>query len=539
MRETTDELAARQWAEWRLTRRGLVRTAAFAGGVVAFGGLAATARPLALPAAAQDAPKPGGKVAMSLADDDVKSFDPIPVTDNMSIWTQQLVYDLLVRTAPDGKSLEPGLAEKWEVSEDGKTYTFHLRDATFHDGSPVTADDVVFSLNRTVSDEASQWGFLFSAVDKIEATDPKTVTISLKSVWAPFLADLALFGAAILPKKLVEAQGDDFFQKPVGSGPFMFDHWTKGAEIGLKKNPNYWTEGQPYLDELTFLTLTDANARMLQFQGGELDIVTDVPFSQIEAMKANPDVVMLQDSVARFDQIGINVTRAPFDDKKLRQAMNYAVDENAIIQNVLFGAGKPANTYLPLMYGHDDSVPAYTHDLEKAKALVAESAGKDGFKGELLVAAGDPVGQQVAQLVAADLAQIGGQITITQLDPGAKSERVHGMDYDLSIGYYTTDIIDPDELTSFAVQSDGGTQSLWTGYKNDEVDKLAHAAQTETDEQKRLEMYSKIQQLSTDDAPFIFLYYPTGRDATTKAIENFHVLPTGNYRLWETWRNDQ
>src|SRR5579884_3850053 len=154
-------LAARQWAAWRLTRRRLLQSGAFAGGALALGGLAATSRVRA--AAAQEQPQPGGKVSMSLADQDVQSFDPIIPTDNMSIWTMLLIYDQLIRVGPDGKSMEPGLAEKWETTPDGLTWTFHLRDATFHDGSPVTAADAVYSLNRAVSSKQSQWGFIFSA----------------------------------------------------------------------------------------------------------------------------------------------------------------------------------------------------------------------------------------------------------------------------------------------------------------------------------------------------------------------------------------
>jgi len=194
------------------------------------------------------------------------------------------------------------------------------------------------------------------------------------------------------------------------------------------------------------------------------------------------------------------------------------------------------------MAGHVDVdvVPGYVFNLDKAKELVAQSAGKDGFKGEILTDPGDPVGNQVAQLVAANLKEIGGDITITQLEPGIRRQRTRvDKDYDFSKGYYTTDIIDPDELTSFAVQSDGGTSSVWTYYVNPQVDEWCKAAQVEADPAKRLDLYKQIQAQHSADAPFIFLYYPTGRTALQKSIQNFRILPTGNYRLWETWRDDQ
>jgi peptide/nickel transport system substrate-binding protein len=380
---------------------------------------------------------------------------------------------------------------------------------------------------------------MYTAIDTTEAPDPKTAVVKLKSVWAPFEADVAMFAASIFPKKAFDAQGDKFFQKPIGSGPFIFDSREPDVQVVLKKNPDYWDKGKPHLDGATFKVITDANARMLQFQGGELDIVTLVPFNQIDPLKANPNVVLLEDAVARIDIISIQVTHKPFDDKKLRQAMNYAVNKDAIIQNVLFGAGKPATTFLPQMPGHDDNSPGYPYDLAKAKELVAQSAGKDGFKGELIYTAGDTTQAQVCQLVAADLAQIGGQIAVTAVDGNTLLQKLFTtFDFDLCKAYYTTDIIDPDELASFAALGSGGAKAMGSNYSNPEVDKLIVQAQSETDTAKRQDLYNQIQKLHLDDAPFIFLYYPGGNTATQNYVKNFHILPTGNYRLWETWRTD-
>ncbi len=533
-------LAERQWAEWRATRRGLLKSAGLTAGALTIGGGAVLASPAARVGAQDGEPKYGGSIAMSLADDDVTTFDPIIPFDNMAIWTMLLIYDQVIRVGPDGLSLEPGLAETWDVSDDGLTYTFNLREANFHDGTPVTANDVAFSLNRTAFDEASSMTFFFAAVESFEATDERTVVVTLNDIWVPFEADLALFGASIYPQAAFEAQGEELWEAPIGSGPFMFGSWERGAQIVLNKNPEYWDEGKPYLDQLTFKVLTDSNARMLQFQGGELDIVTDVPFNQIEPLSQNPDYVVLpDDAAARIEYIGLNVTRAPLDDKILRQALNYAVDKDAIIENVLFGAGVPATSYLPLMAGHDPESPGYPFDLERARQLVAESNSPDGFAFEILTSVGDTVGSQVCQLVAAQLAEIGGDITVTQLEPAVQTERTTvDVDYDASKSYYTTDIIDPSQLSTFAVLGDDDFKAVWTNYNNEEVDELIRAAQSETDPDARLEMYHQIQAIHLDDAPFIFLYYPTGRSATQSYVKNFHILPTGNYRLYETWRDD-
>ncbi|HWK80356.1 MAG TPA: ABC transporter substrate-binding protein [Thermomicrobiales bacterium] len=525
-----------QWNRWAVSRRSLLKTslAGVAAAAIANGGML----PIRSVAAQDDAtPVAGGSLYMSLADDDVQSFDPIVPTDNMSIWTMLLIYDQLIRVAPDGVSLEPGLAEKWEISDDFLTYTFHLRDATWHDGSAVTADDAVFSIQRAATDPASTWGSMISVLKSAEAKDAKTLVITLSSVWAPFEADLALFACSIIPKAAYEAQKDKLFDKPIGSGPFVFDSWNKGSEIVLKKNATYWEAGKPYLDELHFMVLTDANARMLQFQGGDLDIVTAVPYSQIESLKSNPDVVVLQDAVARTDYVMINNSREPWDDKNLRQAINYAIDKDTLLANVLFNNGKMANTFLPLMAGHTDDVVGYPFNLDKAKELVAQSKGKDGFKGELLIASGDTVGDQISQIIASQLKEIGGEITVTSMEGAARREKVRVKgDYDFSIGYYTTDIIDPDELTVFVVVSAPGGIAGFSKYKNEEIDKLATQAAQEHDWPTREKLYAQIQQIHSDDAPMIFLFYPTGGVATSSAVQNFKVLPTGNYRLWDTWK---
>jgi len=531
------DLAARQWAEWRSSRRQLLRMSAFAGGALAAGGFVPGMSNFVQSAMAQDSPKSGGTLAMSLADDDVQSFDPIIPTDNMSIWTQVLIYDTLIRVGPDGNSLEPGLATEWTKSDDGLTLTFTLREATFHDGSAFTSADALYSIDRALNSPDSQWAFIFPK-STLAAPDPRTFVITLPQPWAPLEADLALFSAGIISKAAHEAQGDDLFQHPIGTGPFMFDSWDKQAQVVLKKNASYWDAGKPYLDELTFKVLTDANARMLQFQGGDLDIATTVPYSQIESLKANPDVTFHDEAVARFDYWGFNVTKDPLTDVKVRQAINYAVNKDTIIQNVLFGAGQMANTFLPLMYGHDTTVAGYPYDVDKAKALIAETAVKDGFEVEVLVATGDPVTAQIAQLVANDLKAINITLKVTELEPGAKRDRRNAFDFEINTGYYTTDIIDPDELTNFAVESDGGAFSVWTQYKNADVDAKIKAARIELDPEKRLTMYSDIQKMTTDDAPFLFLFYPTGNTVTSSAIQNFKILPTGNYRLWETWRSD-
>ena len=179
-RSAESDLAARQWAEWRTSRRDLIRMGAFAGGAIAAGGALTMASPMARSVAAQATPTPGGSIAMSLADDDVQNFDPIIPTDNMSIWTMLLIYDTLIRVGPDGNSLEPGLATSYTKSDDGLTFTFTLRPTNFHDGTPCTSADALYSMDRLFNSEDSQWAFIFPGAD-LAAPDDATVTVTLKS----------------------------------------------------------------------------------------------------------------------------------------------------------------------------------------------------------------------------------------------------------------------------------------------------------------------------------------------------------------------
>ena len=514
---------------------------AYGGAGILAAGLAPRASILSGVASAQDAePVSGGSISMSLADQDAQSFDPPAPIDNMSIWTMLLFYDQLVRVNSDGTAIEPGLAESWSASEDGTVYTFNLREATFHDGTPVTAADVAYCIDRAINLEGGAWSFIYSALSSVEATDEKTVVMTLVGPWAPLEADLAMFTASIYPKAAHEEQGDDLFQNPIGSGAYSFVSWDKDQQIVLAKNPSWWDTGKPYIDELTFKVLPDSNARMLQFQAGELDIATNVPFNQLEALQSNPDVKVVLDAVARIDYIGLNTIRPPFDDVKVRQAINYAVDKQSIIDNVLFGYGEIANSFLPKMPGRNPDQAPYPYDLDMAKQLMAESSSPDGFEGELIVQAGEAVDVQVCQLVAAALSEIGGNITISQIDGGTLIDRIYTAepDFDLCKVYYTTDIVDPDELASFAVASDGGTLAVGTSYKNDQVDQLIKDSQSNLDPASRQEVYNQIQQIVMDDAHFLYLFYPSGRTAIQSYVENFHVLPTGNYRLYESWRND-
>ena len=236
----------------------------------------------------------------------------------------------------------------------------HLQGArgTVPRGTPFTAEDAAFCIDRAAKKEGTPWQFIISGRRFTEAPDPRTCVIHLKSVWAPFEADLAMFAASIFPKAAYEEQGDAFFEHPIGTGPFQFVSRTPDVEVVLEKNPNYWQPGIPYLDGATFKVLkTPTRASCSCRAASSISRRSSPTTSSRFSAATRPTPSTPRTSPASTSR-SINTTRPPFDDKKLRQAMNYAVNKESIIQNVLFGNGEMATSFLPKMPGRDPNRPA-------------------------------------------------------------------------------------------------------------------------------------------------------------------------------------
>jgi peptide/nickel transport system substrate-binding protein len=226
---------------------------------------------------------------------------------------------------------------------------------------------------------------------------------------------------------------------------------------------------------------------------------------------------------------------------KVRQALNHAVDKEAIIQVVLAGKGEVAQSGLPRMLYWNDEIEPYAYDPEKAQQLLSESSAAGGFTTTLGVTAGDAEHSAVATIVKDQLAAIGVEVEIYEGESASLYvDTFQGMDYDLVIQYHTTDIIDPSQITRYAMAPrDDGTGALWTGYINPEIAELAEAAQGEQEPETREQMYHDIQQLSFDDAYILYLYFPDSRTGVRQSVNDFQVLPTANYRMWEVWKAEE
>jgi peptide/nickel transport system substrate-binding protein len=506
---------------------------AVVGGVV----LAATAALAASASTTRHAatPKRGGSITIARIEDS-QSFDKTNVFQNESIWIAEQIMEPLYIAGKDGKTLSPWLATGYTTSKDGKTYTFTLRKGVkFSNGKPVTGADVKFSVDDARA-QAKGWGFLDTAIKSISAPSPSTVVFQLKYPWAPFLADISLFANGIIPNKFGGETRTAFYKHPVGTGPFMWDKRVIGQSVTLKRNPFYWQKGKPYLDSVTWTFVTDENTRELQLRGGQIQVDEFPPFNSITKLKSTPGVTMNLFPSTRTDYLDMNESYPPLADAHVRRAISYAIDRAAIVKSVLFGFGKPANSFMPPQVPYySASSPGLQYDLTKAKAELAKSKFAKGFKVTLLVGAGAQVENATGQILQQSLKGLGIDVTFKTEDTSTEFNDIGKRKYQLAFSYWTMDIADPDELVTWAVDPKGGAHSFYTGYNNPAVVNLSHKAQRETNPATRGKLYAQLQTLAANDAFLGFLYYSPFRYATSNKLHGFYVYPLGNYHLEDAW----
>ena len=473
----------------------------------------------------------GGNLTIVRGGDSV-SMDNTMVFSNASIWVFQQMFESLYEVTPDGKDVKPLLALSHTLSEDKLTWTFKLREnVKFSNGAPMTSADVKFSIDKA-KDTKGGWEFLDVAIKDVSAPDPATVVISTKYPWAPLLADLANFNNAVLPKDYAGKTKDAFYAAPIGTGPFVWDHWNKGSELKLAKNVGYWDAGKPALDSVTWKVVADDNARNLQIQGGQAQVNENPPFSSLEQLKGQPGVKVQLFPSTKTDYILMNQKEKPYDDVHVRRAISYAIDRQALVKTLLFGNGTPANSFLmPNVGFYDKDTPGIQYDMAKAKEELAKSSVPKGFSTTFLASSGDSTDQALAQILQSSLKELGITVTIKNVDPSAAHDLQNQMKYQITHSYWTMDIADPDELVTFAVDPTAGSHSFFTEYNNPAVIANVKKAQQSFDVATRQEAYSAIQKQAAEDAFLGFLYYSPFSYSLSAKVQGFVAYPTGNYHL--------
>ncbi|MGE3830664.1 MAG: ABC transporter substrate-binding protein, partial [Parvibaculaceae bacterium] len=379
-----------------------------------------------------DAPKQGGAAVITF-NNDLTTLDPQVGYDWQNWSVIKSIFDGLMDYKPGTTELEPDLAESYTVSDDGLTYTFKLRPGVkFHNGRPLTPADVKYSLERAVNPATqSPGGGYFSAIEGyddlaggkatelsgVRIVDDKTVSITLTRPDATFLHLMAINFAYVVPKEEVEKAGADWGKQPVGTGAFKFVEWQPGQRIVLERNKDYYRPGVPYLDKITYEFGQDPTVAVLRLKNGEVDIVGDgIPpaqFTEIMNDPANKDLIAVGDQL-HTGYVTMNVTQAPFDNVKVRQAVNMAINKERVVR-LINNRGVPAVQALPpAMPGYNPDNKGYAYDPDGAKKLLAEAGLAGGFSTELYVMNVDP-NPRIAQAIQQDLAAVGIKAEIRSL----------------------------------------------------------------------------------------------------------------------------
>ncbi len=457
-------------------------------------------------------------------------LEPAETYVNEALWDELLIMEPLLAVTDDGHGVKPWVAKSYTLSDDHLTWTFKLREGVkFSSGQPVTSADVKFSLEQ--ASKADAWGFINAPIadGSIDTPDPQTVVIHTKEPWAPLAATLSIFADAILPNNYGGMQKDQFFQKPIGTGPFMIDQWVKGKSLKLVRNPNYWQKGKPYLDSVTFMVVPDDNTRINMLRGRQAQIIQQPPFSVLDSLKNEPGIDATAFPSSKADLMYLNTKRQPFQDKNIRQAIAYAIDRKSIVDAVLFGHGKVANSFIaPAVPGYNPGNEAPEFDPNKAKQLLAASSQPNGFKTTLQVPSSAD-GRIIGQIIQQNLKDIGINVKIVTQDPGATFGNLTAFNYDMLAFAWTTDIPDADELISGYADVDG----QWTGLVS--APEAIRAARGIFDEAQRNQLYAEVQKQVASDASVIALFYSDFPYAFSEKVHGFKVLPTLNYHLEDVW----
>jgi peptide/nickel transport system substrate-binding protein len=490
----------------------------------------------------------GGKLIYARYADSL-FLDPVLNDANVDIWILTNLYDTLLQPSADGKGVNPGLATSYQVSDDGLTFSLKLRAGTkFSDGSSITVDDVKWSLDRARNPKEGIWNFTLESVDSIDTQGSDTVVLHLKHPDPTLTAALATFNSAIMPQKLFEAAPgateDDkakaFAEKPVGSGPFMFESWQRGTQMVLKRNPYYWQAGEdgkplPYLDEVDFPIIPDDATRILKLQAGEVDGAELIPYARVNELKNDPNIDMALFPSTKVTFLTMNVrpklkdgSANPLGEERVRQALNYAIDKNALIKIVTFDVGKPVVSFMssatPLV---DDEGPAYPYDPAKAKALLQAAGIAQGTEISCLALAGSADDNAILSTIQQMWAQVGVKLRIEQVDNATRTARYRAGDFQMRTSLWTDDINDPSEITSYFAYYPN-IQSLHGGFEDKTIDDLYTKGQQELDKAKRAAIYKQIQQIYMKAAPIAFLYQSPYPVALRKSVKGFVQIPLGN-----------
>ncbi|WP_027834722.1 ABC transporter substrate-binding protein [Maritalea myrionectae] len=480
-----------------------------------------------------------------------KSLDPAAVTAVNDFRILVNLYEGLVRYKPGTLEVAPALAESWDISEDGTEYTFKLREGvTFHDGTPLNAEAVKFNFDRMLDEDHPYHNtgpfplaFFFSAVEETMAVDDLTVKFKLNAPYAPFMSNLAYPTGLLVSPAAVKEHGEDIGRHPTGTGPFKFVEWASNERVVVDRYADYW--GEPAgVQAVVFRPITDANTRVAEMLAGGIDMMVEVPPTALSQFQGD-DFTIVEQAGPHVWFLILNAKEGPFANKLVRQAANYAINKEALVNDVLEGTAAVAAGPTPpaFAWAYNEELDPYPYDPEKAKELLAE-AGAEGAELTFYVTEGgsgmlDPVAMGTA--IQADLAAVGLDVKIEtyewntflgEVNPGLEGKA------DMAEMAWMTN--DPDTLPYLALRTDawpenGGFNSGY--YSNEKVDELLEKARTSTSQEERAELYREMQVIVQEDAPWVFVANWKQNAVTNDRVENFDLEPSFLLHLQNVTKN--
>lgn len=477
------------------------------------------------------APLRGGTLQVG-ADASPSGLDPHVATAFASFIVTGQIYEGLTEVDEKLKP-RPALAESWSVSEDGLKYTFKLRSGvSFHDGKAMTADDVVFSFNRVRDPKTgSPLASRINLIKDVKAAAPNQVVIELSAPFAPFLLEVA--NIVVMSEDYVKA-GNDMQRKPLGTGPFMFKEWVPDTYILLERNPRYYRQGRPYLDALKFNIVPDPATRQVGLASGTYQFLPNIDPSLAVTLQTTPGVKLITAQDLAYTLIGMNVSRKPFDNPRVREALNYAIDRSAIVKAVYFGNGVPAGPLgLKSWAPPVSAFTCYNSNSDKAKALLAQAGYPGGVDFGMIVIGSNKTVVDMAQVVQAQLAKAGFRAKVEVLEQGKFVQEWRNSNFD-TFASINGGNADPDGYL-YRTFSTGGSTNVFK-FSDAKVDQLLNQGRTTVNLDARRKIYTELQVKLACQGPISHLVNGTLFSAARDNVQGFKPIATRSLiYLRDTW----
>jgi peptide/nickel transport system substrate-binding protein len=499
---------------------------------------------------AQENPKMGGTLIWGRSGE-INTLDPAKGVSAESLTVIASLFEGLVRYNDDFTGLEPNLAVSWEVSEDRKEWTFHLRKGiSFHDGTPFNAHAVVFSFLRQMDpnhpfypENIGYATYVFDQVEKVEASDDYTVIISLKRPYTPFLYSLTIPAAGIVSPTAVKRWGEAFEKNPVGTGSFRFEKWGSGKQVIVGKNTDYWAT-PPYLDRVIYEPIKISKDRLLELMIGAIQVMDDVSPEDINRIVRDKNLRLKRIPGLNLSYLAMNTEKKPFDQLKVRKAVNHAINKTNLVKLLYQGLAIPAaNPFPPTIWGYNTDVTGYEYNPQKAKTFLKEAGYPNGFQTTLwqmpVPRFYNPKPEKLAELVQANLAAVGIEARIisshdwkTYLKKGKSGE------HELAFFGWGAEYADPDYFLYNLLDKDNavkGRASNRAFFKHDRLHELLIKAQQISDQKERILLYHEAQVIIHEQAPIVPLAHVEEFLAIRKNVRGIVLDPRGYHGFHKAW----